>query len=878
MWWKILVNNPRNDMTRNKPLQERRCFMGGMRWVTVLLKPYVVKNNARILKLEGLVLCWVLFWAILALCLPCAVVAQMCCPRTNVQRLRDDASSTVSNLNGKCSGKTSAFALYILMLLLLSSILLMLVSNDKLSRAIERSPSTVSVIFKDLETFIKNTQLQTSFVATSSFEITMDQVSRDLQDVEKLLGESFKKDFIEETGFDETLTALINLKSGSAEISRRVRELLRECNVAKGAGKLLQEGLSELSGQLNLARRYCTQKDRSLCESLQSTGLEVAFTVQELLTDPTLQYLDRIAHDNKFNASIDQTAKTLDSFPKHVEIETSSLRAAIVDALQLRRRQMYASVRSLEDISKSMTLSVRETGRRISELTEDVAAGDLWRYLSVLAICFLTFLAWVLYLCGSPCCCRYTKKTIFYLKLGIFITCILSITLWLYGSITFLLGGHGQTIICNPLYEDDFITLSNILDRDGLIFEEGYFTHVLKSNESLKTEEILRNCQRNEATYTTFRLENRLDLAKIFNYQNWEDLRTILKEFSFPTGSLRIFSSNLENNLEDYSLAASRNKFREIRSKISFPVTHKDLVTFYDQINSATRQISNTKSAINFEKVMIKTQEIISNELRVVENHRDSILYKLTALEILLQPVHLKIQNYLHRLAEAQILLEDRGAILAEKNAKRYVFHLEGRLHDLQRHVNEQITKKIGRCGPLWDTFVHLRQYICKGIVEPINALSCSYFISILIFLSLTPIVINLIAYYGEVNVQLLESLSNGHFDQELVMRDQSIWTSPQSESSPSGNNSLPPLPSPLNDENRWASPNSPGSLASLPPGPPPPPRPPSIASITKAAPRLAGLYTIAKAKSIKSKYDPLKFIERTWKTPRSVQSPRGWL
>lgn len=61
-----------------------------------------------------------------------------------------------------------------------------------------------------------------------------------------------------------------------------MRELLRECNAAKGAGKLLRESLSELSRQLNLARRYCAQTDRSLCESLQSTGLDLAFTVDEV--------------------------------------------------------------------------------------------------------------------------------------------------------------------------------------------------------------------------------------------------------------------------------------------------------------------------------------------------------------------------------------------------------------------------------------------------------------------------------------------------------------------------------------------------------------------------------------------------------------------
>lgn len=59
----------------------------------------------------------------------------------------------------------------------------MLAANDKFSRSIERSPDTVSVAFKDVETFIKNVQLQTSFVASSSFEITVEQISSDLESI-----------------------------------------------------------------------------------------------------------------------------------------------------------------------------------------------------------------------------------------------------------------------------------------------------------------------------------------------------------------------------------------------------------------------------------------------------------------------------------------------------------------------------------------------------------------------------------------------------------------------------------------------------------------------------------------------------------------------
>ncbi|KAK9685769.1 Prominin [Popillia japonica] len=458
---------------------------------------------------------------------------------------------------------------------------------------------------------------------------------------------------------------------------------------------------------------------------------------------------------------------------------------------------MYSSVRSLEDLAKSLTLSVRTTGRDVSYLVESVSSRDLWRYLSVVAVNFLTFLAWVSYLCGSPSCCHYTRKTILYLKLRIFLTCFLTIALWVLGSISFLLGGHAQIIICNPLYQDRFIILSKILDEYRLISKQGFFRDILKSNQSLKIEDILRNCQLDQSAYTTFHLENRIDIPKIFNYQSWDDLQIIFNEFQFPTDNLKIFADDLETNLERYSQAASRNRFRDIRSKMSFPITYKDLGTFHDQLYTVGKQISDKKSADNFEKIAVKMEEIIKNELKSVENYRDNVLYKLTTLEILLQSISTNIRDYLDKLVNAQIFLEDHGQILAGKGQDR---KMQTNLHDLQKYLSEQIRDKIGRCKPIWDVFHHLREHICKSAIEPLNALSFSYFTSIFIFLCLTPIIINSIGYYKELSVNFSGSSSNGNFEQELSMRDQGVWTSPQSRSTSISIHNLPVLVSPLND------------------------------------------------------------------------------
>lgn len=57
-----------------------------------------------------------------------------------------------------------------------------------------------------------------------------------------------------------------------------------------------------------------------------------------------------------------------------------------------------------------------------------------------------------------------------------------------------LIGGHGDSLICRPLYDHPFYnTLSDFFDAEGVLYpQNGFFGNLSTKNDSLKIAQVLR--------------------------------------------------------------------------------------------------------------------------------------------------------------------------------------------------------------------------------------------------------------------------------------------------------------------------------------------------------------------------------------------------
>ncbi|XP_044259309.1 prominin-1 isoform X2 [Tribolium madens] len=855
----------------------------------------------QLLKLEFATLLWIIFWTVLTLCIPFMTLFYFCCTKRNIHRLTEDASDISLDFRDKCVERALAALLIFFLTLELFPIVLIFLGNEQISRQMSHSESTTNLIFDDFDTFLRNTHMQMTFVATTSTDAAIEAVRKDLEDLEELLGRRFQQELAVETGIDTALDTLDELITANDEVTSLVSALLEECHLAEVAKKLLQDRLKDISRQLTITRQQCRPKDRLLCYTLQYTGLDVSFSCSNLTTDLKIKQLERMEKEKKFQKNVENVRDAFRLVPQRVSTETAShvagdtnesgivhLRpfnylfrvllitkqfyfAEIKSLLSKRRSEIYKSTDSLDELSRSLSNSIRNTQRETLRIVETVNRWELWRWLSVLGISTMVALVWGILLCGAPCGNTTTSRTIPLLVSGVIFTTLICFVIWGMGISAFLLGTHGQCLLCHPLYDEpQYKTLSLVLNQGGIL-KEGVFK-ALQPNYSLHIEDVLKNCQRNQPAYITFHLQNHFNTNSVTNYKSWDDFTRVISNFTIPTSSVEILSPSLQLNLQFLASILSLN-LTQYRTKISGPLTKRDLNSFADQLNTVARQLTDPTSSKRIDNLAFTVRKIIHNETARLKQLRDELLYKITALEILIHPLSQQANRSLAHLRDIQLFMDTQGALIAERITKQFLLRLENYLEELSNYTTTKVTKEIGRCRPLWEIFQTMRFSICKLIVNPTNGISVSCFLLILLSLGIVPVVLNLVEHYRDLNEELLTSITHRRTRDGVRIDEEGLWATPSSETPPDGE-----MRNGQNEPSTWITPRQ-SSEPLLPPLPKArsPKRLATIASRISAA-RVPQIPSISRARSPKrGRHESFKLIEPIcWKS--GSLSPRSWL
>jgi hypothetical protein len=276
-------------------------------------------------------------------------------------------------------------------------------------------------------------------------------------------------------------------------------------------------------------------------------------------------------------------------------------------------------------------------------------------------------------------------------------------------------------------------------------------------------------------------LHNFFDTS-VTNYKTWTDYKTALDNFSFAEDVLEILSPSLQLHLQALATLSAVD-FTPHRSRISGVLTRKDLTSFADQLNTVARQLSDPSSSKKFDDLAAALRRIIQKEAARLSDLRDSILYKLTALEVFIHPLSRQANRSLSHLKDVQFFLDNRRGWIVEKSRAQFVSRLEGHLEGLRNYTVGKITKEIGKCGPLWEIFHSARFSVCKLVVDPSNGIAVASFALILLFLGVVPVVLNLVDHYRGLNEELLTSITHSLGKYETVEMTGSVPDAPETVS-----------------------------------------------------------------------------------------------
>lgn len=128
-----------------------------------------------------------------------------------------------------------------------------------------------------------------------------------------------------------------------------------------------------------------------------------------------------------------------------------------------------------------------------------------------------------------------------------------------------------------------------------------------------------------------------------------------LRKFTEPFQNFQVLSTTSNVNLTLH------------RAQLSKPITKRDLGSFADQLNTVARQLSDPISSRKIDNLAFMVRKVVQMEMQRLVDIRNRILFKVTALEVLLLPLNKQANQSLSHLKTIQFFLDNQGWQIAEK-------------------------------------------------------------------------------------------------------------------------------------------------------------------------------------------------------------------
>lgn len=204
------------------------------------------------------------------------------------------------------------------------------------------------------------------------------------------------------------------------------------------------------------------------------------------------------------------------------------------DAAVFASKILATTIRSIIDsIDRSWT-----TTTPILDNLEDIG-NILWNFALISAV-FILFITLML-MCGlSYGCCQSENRAGSTFIIGASSISVGSIILSLFVIFVMLLGGHGEVLLCRPLYDTPkYNLLEKLLDKPGIEFKDSTINGSVGDifrlpNNNVTLSSVLTKCELNGASYQVFQMEELINVSKITDLNQYPELLNSI-EVRVPT-------------------------------------------------------------------------------------------------------------------------------------------------------------------------------------------------------------------------------------------------------------------------------------------------------------------------------------------------------
>ncbi|XP_054089764.1 prominin-2 isoform X1 [Zeugodacus cucurbitae] len=758
------------------------------------------------IKIESGFIALMSIFAILAL-VPLISTCAWCCGRRSDQDEADFIRNAPVNIHDdslqqalNCRKSASVVTLWITFLLLALSDFCIFYANSRLAANVEMTPEMVKSTVHDMEVFLKDTHLQIKHKLDNGFHVAVEKVVKDLEDVDVLLGEPIQAEISAHTGIELAYDSLATISLANAELIYRVLMLQETVGRALKISQEAAARMEELQIQLSVLQRQCTYRDRPLCDTLRIRSFEengiidALKTLQEDQTIFRMRYLGEIefgATVKNLTSEVGVSRSIFSNFPQQVKHDTAYERNYTLEQLESIRHRTKANAQMLTSTINALLERLQGVWPTLEPSYEELQSwsNSYWTAGWVAAL----VIGWVL-LFGlmSYCCflCESNVKAGVVLLMSVLIICLGSICITFYGVLTLAIGGNTEVFLCRSMYDattmatanagttgtagnwgnnqladvsdaSSYHLLGKLFDKPGYVYahepQTGIIGELLRPegvnrsivNVSLAT--ALRGCEQNQASYNVFQLDAFVNTTQIADLKQFPKVTTAIDAITVSERTMLSLTQTIQNILENMLHTSSFN-LTTYRVSIGAPTPEKDLATFIDQMQRVALQIQDVATSSRMTTLGSRSKRLQASILQPLEQLQNEILYHLTALELQRDPWAKQVNQTLNHLRNVQGYLEKTAGEICSNQTRVYTERLKAYLTNSKATMSSQLGDTTAKCRPFFDIFDANRIFLCRNIVDYINALWFCIFITLLLWSVGTPVGLNLITIQRRIN------------------------------------------------------------------------------------------------------------------------------
>ena len=655
-----------------------------------------------------------------------------CCGGRMVQKHSDYMS---------CKRTVYAAVLFVLTVFMAVGMICTYVTSDHMSTAIGEIQTTGVKNIDDISSYLNNTLEEMNYVANDGFGFAADVIIRDLDNIGYLVGIPVR-DRLGASGVDTAINAIIALESSITSVATAMFAVNNSISNLKNNGNELSLQLMNVSESIKAIQTNnpdpACKNGVIYCQGIPADDLvmEVNFTSLPDISREVQQMED--VQSQSLADKANQGKQEFQDIPSRITNETATIVSDLKTQLDGFKTTIKNQLSGVLDLPTKVLEPIENVKKDLNTYGKMINDYNHYRWLGgvalsavILLIVLLQFLGLLFGLCGSSASTNPTQRGCLsncgglMLMAAVGFIFIFSWLLMLLTSVSFLIGGNLEKVVCEPLTDPEYKIFELVDGPSGLLSKDGYFLgKMLFQNGSipLNISGILKSCEKNEAAYSALKLENLFNLDQVTDYSQNINIDAELAKVndSVNLGDVKILNSDAENQLLDFSNAVQID-FAGFMDELSRNTTKVNLTDFADLIRAAGT--GSSQAVIDeLDSEANKLEAMDSGIAKDVSDSQDQLLAAVQALNQSVSAVPDVVNKTIEDVKAAERSISTQAATIIPSEVTKYVQRLLGVADSFVNFTLNAVKHDIGGCSPLynlWNSLINL--ILCKYSVDTFN-------------------------------------------------------------------------------------------------------------------------------------------------------------